>query len=524
MNPEQEIGSQLGEDAVNRVVANVEQYCAYQVRHIELENRAPIAMLKAEYNLLGKQASTIEHRLRDAPPPGDLRRYRHKRVFAWVVTGLLTVTAFFLAQLALAPFRLGWQSYLFCIGIATVIPFLMEELFEDGKLEAFVTPLRVISLLAGLASVMLLAHVRGNLLKQQVETPPAVVIEDTQPEQPAAQNDFYTKSTGLLALATVLLSLSMELGAGLALRRAWANAPHNAEDYQRLQVELASISQQMIAIGGKVTLLEVQPEIFEAGLWRDFYKSMLTHTVRSTITKLLVLIIFLAPALHLHASTPEHLNLVIAIDLTRSVDVKGPDGRSEFEKNVAGVTGILAQITAGAHVTVIGITDRSFTQPYILLSATIPDDTGYFGERLTVARQTLVRTWRQRSAQARPRYPATDVVGTLELAGQIFDQQPIAGNRMLVLFSDMRNHTKELDLESSVGITGAIYRLVPPADLKRVSVYVLGVDGAGSTLSGWRKIKEFWENYLQRCGAALSEYSALRTTHFRYSQSRRRLY
>jgi hypothetical protein len=33
-------------------------------------------------------------------------------------------------------------------------------------------------------------------------------------------------------------------------------------------------------------------------------------------------------------------------------------------------------------VTVIGITDHSFGKPDILLSARIPDDAGYFGERL----------------------------------------------------------------------------------------------------------------------------------------------
>jgi hypothetical protein len=88
--------------------------------------------------------------------------------------------------------------------------------------------------------------------------------------------------------------------------------------------------------------------------------------------------------------------------LTKSVAVKGPDGTTEFQKNVAGVTRVIAEVPAGAHVAVIGITDRSFAQPYILLSATVPNDAGYFGERLSAARNELVRVWKLRSAQLHP--------------------------------------------------------------------------------------------------------------------------
>jgi hypothetical protein len=172
-------------------------------------------------------------------------------------------------------------------------------------------------------------------------------------------------------------------------------------------------------------------------------------------------------------------------------------------------------LVPGAHVTVIGITDRSFTQPYILLSAAMPEDPGYFGERLNAARQALTRTWKQRSAKLKPEFPATDIIGALELASQIFDQESVGSKRILILFSDMRNHTKELDLESPAGVSSAANRPMPAPDLKSASVYALGVDGAGSTLAGWRRIESFWQHYLQRCGASITEYSALRTAALR---------
>src|SRR6185437_13350943 len=204
MKPESapsDIGRQLGEDGVNGVVAKVEQYCTHAVRHIELENRAPMFMLRAEYAQLAKQAEALEEQLRSAPPPGDMRHHRRKKIFAWVIAGLLTITGFFLAVLTFTPFQLGWQSYPFCIGIAIVVPFLMEELFEGGRLDALIKPLTVVAVVAGIASLMLMADVRGNLLKREVETPPAVVIDDAQPEQPAPHEDFYRNSTDLLTLA-----------------------------------------------------------------------------------------------------------------------------------------------------------------------------------------------------------------------------------------------------------------------------------------------------------------------------------
>lgn len=55
------------------------------------------------------------------------------------------------------------------------------------------------------------------------------------------------------------------------------------------------------------------------------------------MTKLLVLFLAIAYFGAGRARAEDRLNLVVAIDLTRSVAVSGPDGKSEFQKNVDGV-------------------------------------------------------------------------------------------------------------------------------------------------------------------------------------------
>ena len=84
---------------------------------------------------------------------------------------------------------------------------------------------------------------------------------------------------------------------------------------------------------------------------------------------------------------------------------------------------------------------------------------------------------------------------------------------MLVIFSDMRHHTRDLDLESP--------RVVPDFDhinlgkgltarLTGVQVYVLGTDGAGETIAYWQSLRGFWAGYFQDSGAILESYSVLR--------------
>jgi hypothetical protein len=141
------------------------------------------------------------------------------------------------------------------------------------------------------------------------------------------------------------------------------------------------------------------------------------------------------------ATAELQLNLVIAVDLTQSVAVHAPGQPSEFQKNIEAVTKVLGQVPASSRITIIGITDQSFSQPDILLSATVPEDPGYFEERLTAARTELIRAWKGRSQRLQPNFQRTDVLGAPLLASQFFAEQVAARRKVLVIFSDMRNST-----------------------------------------------------------------------------------
>ncbi len=83
-----------------------------------------------------------------------------------------------------------------------------------------------------------------------------------------------------------------------------------------------------------------------------------------------------------------------------------------------------------------------------------------------------------------------------------------------MIFSDMRHHTRSLDLESP-RLAPDFDRMPPNTDalaasLSGVQVYALGVDGAGQSIAYWQTLQRFWAGYFHASGAILKAYSVLR--------------
>jgi hypothetical protein len=178
------------------------------------------------------------------------------------------------------------------------------------------------------------------------------------------------------------------------------------------------------------------------------------------------------------------------------------------------VTRILANLPAGARVTVVGITDNSFAQPYQLLSAELTENEGYFKERLAQARRALVREWQQRSNGLEPRFLHTDILGTLFVAAELFVQVP-NGPKILFILSDMRHEATGVNLEAPrvVPIDSALAKVDKArliANLQGVEIYVLGVDAARRHVAYWQSLRDFWVAYFQKAGGNVKAYMLLR--------------
>ena len=429
------------------------------------------------------------------------------------MTAFLAVAAFFFSLLAFDPYRLGWKSYLYCLGIAVISPFCVEKFLEVWASPRLMKTLATVACLAALSSLVLLALVRGDVLAQAARSvASSITFSDTQPPPP--ENNFYDRTVVLMRLLMALLALAMEIGAGLALYEARRLGTSSGDDPGRAAAAQKAVEATMVSKLEELKRLENASAVFQNEFWRDFYRSLSDGLTRRSLVKLSIFVLCVALFVAPRADAADRRNLVIAIDLTQSVAVKGTDQKQEFQKNIDAVTRILSASPAGARISVLGITDRSFSQPCILLSAELSDDPGYFGERLQAARSRLANAFRERAKDLHPDSRQTDVSGALMVASDLF--RASSGRRnILVVFSDMRSDTPAPDLEHARIVSTAFAmqkaekeRLLP--DLHGVEVYALGVDGAGKDMRYWQTLRDFWTVYFKRTGAIFKSYSVLR--------------
>jgi hypothetical protein len=509
------VGGQVGYEAADHALHRAQEYCDSERQHIEAANQPKIIALRGQMSFLGDRESELKERIRRAPPAGDFRSRRRKSRYYLAVFAVLWVVGVALAVLTLDVYRLGWVSYFICTGIALVFPFLLDELLKSFDYPFVVKGIKIVACVAALSSLLLLARIRGDVLMQQIKAAaPAVIVGDGNPMSSDPQNNFFNETLPLFTNAITLLSLAMELGAGIALHEAHRFGNDSGDDRGQLAQELGAVQQQMVSHIHEIGVLQNEAAVFVTRFWRDFHRAMLTGTARNALGKLSILLLCMTLFGIRIAAAENRMHIVVAVDLSKSVAVADNNQAAEFQKNLSSIGNLLAHLPAGSKSTVIGITDNSFAQPDILLSADVSGDEGYFKERLAAARRKVAGAWTERAARLTPAFPRTDILGGLLVAGDLFKQTPHARN-ILIIFSDMRQQTLALALESRGAIPAD--RLLAKVEEERllavlqgVEVYILGVDSAGKSVAYWTELRDFWTAYFRRAGADVKIYSVLR--------------
>jgi hypothetical protein len=322
-----------------------------------------------------------------------------------------------------------------------------------------------------------------------------------------------------------LLAIAMELASGMAAFEARKLDITLLQAAAKARKKLEATEDEMVAIIARLTDLENEPVINEAEFWRNFHLGLLERTKRNGLHHFLVIfacVVFVgsgtaaAPLTRqATAMAKSELSVVVALDFTQSVAGKGYDGKTDFEKNVEAACQLIAQLPPATQITVLAITDRSFSQPLVLLRRELPRDRGplQFLDRIAVARSQAVSELRRVALSSQHSTPQTDIFGALTLAADILNQS--SGRKVLILFSDMRQSTGELDFERAktimpVQALATVTKRGVCAHLQGVEVYALGVDGVGKSFAYWNSLHGFWEAYFQTAGANLKGYSALR--------------
>lgn len=518
----------LGQEAFGDLQERAGQLVSWERARCGLQNQPDIISVKARLGCRNERREELKEALRLAPPD-DLSSLRRRRLFYRSIALVLVASSIFFAHIAILPFGLGWDAWVFCLGIGLIAAFWTDQTLEKTQSEWLIRGLCFVALATSLAGLLIMALLRGNILALYLDAASSgSAIGD--PQNAGRVTTFYTHAIPLLQMFMALLAIGMELGSGMAVFEARKFDLTSHERAARARCELKEVEDEMAAMLGHLTHLENGPAMNEASFYRNFYLGLFERAKRNSL-----LLIFLSvsslvgfavmPSAHAQIlpQTPSQAyaashraRVVIELDRTLSVAAQGYDGESEYEKDVRGICAAIAHAPAGSRITVVGITDQSFSRPDILLNAEIPINKGplLFQNQIAIAKARLANKFKRVSTGNKPRFPQTDIFGSIVLAGGMF-RETGGGRKVLVIFSDMRNSADGINIERPllVPVQEALQRaesqdLVAP--LEGVDVYVLGVDGEGKSVEYWQSLKRFWEAYFRKAGAVLKEYSALR--------------
>jgi hypothetical protein len=517
------IARQLGQDAVEKAKEQAAEMIAWEKLRREKVNQSESAGLKARYACCMERRKELRDILRLAPS-GDIAGLRGRRWYYGILASVLVIAGIFFAHLTLAPFGLGPEAWLFSAGLGLVAAFWTDRTLEKLSSETVICSVCVVALLGSLGGLLVMALLRGDILALYLQS---AFADGSRVQSAGSAADFYRQAVPKLQLLMALLAVAMELASGMAVFEARNLDLSSLERAERAGRELQEIEAEMVGVIGRVTHLENDAAINEAQVYRDFYLGMLERIKKNGLTHLMLIVglwcsLGLSPSVRAqgnvsvgNSGAAPVSNVVIAVDFTGSVAGKGYDGKTDYEKNIDGACRLISQLPPGAHITVLAITDHSFSQPYVLLEGALPRDKGplQFQDRIAMARAQIATELRRASESSPPKFPHTDMFGALIVTADILRQS--SGRKVLVMFSDMRQSTRELDLErpATIAIVQALriadqQRLV--ADLQGVDVYVLGVDASGKAIGYWDSLRDFWAAYFKKAGAVLKVYSILR--------------
>ena len=249
------VGHEIGTGAAVRTEEHATEYCARERQRIELTNQPTILALRGKIGVLKDTADDIESRIPQAAPPGEARSRTRKALFYWSLAALLCIAGFVFAVIAFEPFRLGWKAWLYCVGIAVVTPFLVDQVLDSWPNANLIKMVRTVACIAAILSGILLAVIRGDLFKLEIAhddpvvtvnsddpatTPASPAAEPTTPSAgsstpgappatppapPATEENFYDRTLGLLRLAMALLASRWRSGLVLPHTRRVAGLP-----------------------------------------------------------------------------------------------------------------------------------------------------------------------------------------------------------------------------------------------------------------------------------------------------------
>ncbi|MCX5909676.1 MAG: hypothetical protein NTY64_21505 [Deltaproteobacteria bacterium] len=455
------------------------------------------------------------------PNEAALQAERNRGVSYFILTLPLLSTSYALVHWSLEPFQAGWQIMLLNL-LTKLLPGRISLIWQ--------TFLTLAAAVFAVTAVVYLSLVRNELA--------AVYLLQGTPGFDQAVADFYQKSLHLLRMVFPLLTLALDLMAGVTLHTALTKLASSGPNLKLLK-RLESIRGDMVRMGGRIKELEVLPEKAANGFWRGVEIARAETTKKEKFEEVrlrpapspeeianrkaihisiaLVAFILILISLILAVKAFAGEVVVVGLDISASNNVADYRNTSEFPKNLNGIEKVIQQARPGTEIKVYAITEESFGKIYVLCDGKISEENpGFFGQNLRRDMNSLLTDWRKVAEKLQATGKATDVFGFFFLAEGLLAGQK-TDKKTLILFSDMR-HNRWVDLERreviDVGLLDQVKRVYGVPNLLGVKIYVYGAHGNGKSLVYWNSLRKFWETFFKEAKGELKIYSPLREVRY----------
>jgi len=480
---------------------------AQERQHIAERNKPKIFVRLKRRSFLLKKRSGLIQRIEPLLNQSDTTT----RTSLLNLVGVLCfgVVGFLLSRKTVEPFHLGAVGDVFSVGLSLFLPFALDRLMRRLALQKYVgLTLDFILFLTAISTMVAFAGVRADIFKHDIIGGAPVVFDALAESLPVADTS-PDQVADLLRWAWISAALGFELATGLCLYDlAESRRGSNIGLLNKLEKALLVVEKDLLSVETEIQELLSEPSETYAKCWAHFRKG-------SKFARVVVIVI--AGITAANGLAAAELHVIGALDLSGTEKVFGFEGRSQFEQNRSAVAQLLANLPVGARVNLIGITDKTFSNPLLLLGATLSDDAGYFGNRLLKGRQALLGEWSRRTSTLKPLAAHTDILGAFQYASEVFSHSE-AKRKVLIFFSDMRNEQPGvLDLEKPAVINVAkdienLEKRGLIAALPGVQVYAFSVgDPSGQRPPEYLvSLRVFWAEYIRRSGGELKVFSTTR--------------
>lgn len=459
-----------------------------------------------------KIAEEYGHMLMNRPLAAHKQNFR-MGVLYFVIFLAIIACEFALLRWCFSPYDFKFEGYILAMTLtlaaSTAFEFYLRYLQQRDPEGYSKHRLSLVfaSVVLFVASVLLLSFNRAYLMSASKQ---AEGLES----QVETASRFYSHST-FLYVAIVMAALAVVLLSGILLQESLSRFSVSGPVI-KLNKMITRLENNIAAILSKIKELEALPQKASAEFDRGRFagpKSPINPLLSPLGVLLITLAIVLAIAIFASGEELRPVSTILLLDMSGSANGTDYLEKTEFNKNILFVDEIIKKLEPGERFQILGITERSFERPLIILDKTLSREVGYFSEKSAKDKLSIMNDWKKVNVQANAK--ATDIFGALQLAMLLFEKETM--RKRLIVLSDMRN-TVMLDLETPQIINEkAIFEAEKRsliANVSGVEVWVIGVSTVNKSFPYWNSLRCFWTKYFEKAGARLMAFSTERSIDF----------